>query len=273
LSAREGFEIRDRAELERWLRRDARAHVYALADLDDVFWSDTRWFASRSGLELDAVCLLLEKLALPILYAVSPAGDTAMRRLLGWLRPTLPDRVFATLGVGLSAELAGEFEVESHGQFLKMALDGAGRLGVPEPAGLERLGVAHLDELRAFYAHDAYLPEERHGRFFEPYMLEIGPWFGIREAGRLVSVAGVHVVSARTSVAALGGIATRPDRRGRGLARAVTAVLCRALRDEVELVGLNVAAGNESAIRCYASLGFREVCRYEEMELARRAKR
>ena len=104
-------------------------------------------------------------------------------------------------------------------------------------------------------------------------MLELGPWFGIREAGRLVSVAGVHVVSARTSVAGVGGIATRPDRRGRGLARAVTAALCRALREQVELVGLNVAAANASAIRCYRTLGFREVCRYEEMELERRPTR
>jgi predicted GNAT family acetyltransferase len=150
-----------------------------------------------------------------------------------------------------------------------MALDDATHLALPEPAGLERLHPEHFDELRAFYAHDAYRPEERHGRFFESYMLELGPWFGIREAGRLVSVAGVHVVSARTSVAGVGGIATRPDRRGRGLARAVTARLCRELRERVELVGLNVAVANHAAIRCYESLGFRAVSRYEEMELER----
>jgi GNAT superfamily N-acetyltransferase len=261
--------IRDRRQIERWLRRDAPAHVYALADLDDVFWPETRWFAGRSEGKLEAVCLLLDKLSPPILYAVSPAGDAAMRRLLGWLRPSLPERLFATLGVGLEAELRPEFEVASHGEFWKMALDGEARLALPEPAGLARLGLEHFDELRAFYAHDAYLPDERHGRFFESYMLELGPWFGIREAGRLVSVAGVHVVSVRTSVAGVGGIATRPDRRGRGLARAVTSRLCQALCEQVELVGLNVAVTNAAAIRCYESLGFRAVCRYEEMDLLR----
>ena len=94
------FEIRDREAIERWLRRDAAAHVYALADLDDVFWPDTRWFAGRNERELAAVCLVLEKLSLPILYAVSPAADAAMRVLLDWLRPSLPERSFATLGVG-----------------------------------------------------------------------------------------------------------------------------------------------------------------------------
>ena len=263
--------IRDRGQIERWLRRDAPTHVYALADLDDVFWSETRWFAADQDGDLDAVCLLLDKLSPPILYAVSPPGDAAMRVLLGWLEPALPDRLFATLGVGLEARLRPEFEAASHGAFLKMALDATARIAMPPPPGLERLGLEHFDELRAFYAHDAYLPEERHGRFFESWMLELGPWFGIREAGRLVSVAGVHVVSTRTSVAGVGGIATRPDRRGRGLARAVTSKLCQELRRSVELVGLNVAVTNAPAIRCYESLGFRAVSSYEEMDLTRRS--
>jgi len=261
--------ISDRERIERWLRRDAATHVYALADLDDAFWPETRWFAGHRDGDLDAVCLLLDKLAPPILYAVSPPDDEAMRRLLRWLRPSLPDRLFATLGLGLEGELRPEFEVDSHGEFFKMTLDGPARPAPPALPDIERLGRDHFDELRAFYAHDAYLPEELHGRFFERYMLELGPWFGIREAGRLVSVAGVHVVSARTSVAGVGGIATRPDRRGRGLARAVTSRLCQELRRLVELVGLNVAVTNTAAVRCYESLGFRVVSRYEEMALAR----
>lgn len=264
-------EVRDRAEIERWLRRAAASHVYALADLDDVFWPDTRWFALRGDDgQIAALCLLLDKLALPILYAVAPPGDSATRALLEWLRPSLPDRVFATPGVGLADALAPAFAIHSHGEWQKMSLESPSRLAAGEPAGIERLGRAHFDELRGFYGHDAYLPEERGGRFFESYMLEIGPWFGVREAGRLVSVAGVHVLSARTSVAGVGNIATRPDRRGRGLARAVTVRLCRELEKQVDLVALNVAIANTPAIRCYESIGFRAVCRYEEMELSRR---
>ena len=94
-----GFEIRDRDEIERWLRRDERAHVYALADLDDVFWSDTRWFACAAARELAAVCLLLEKLALPILYAISPpARRRRCARCSTGCARRLPERVFATLG-------------------------------------------------------------------------------------------------------------------------------------------------------------------------------
>jgi hypothetical protein len=207
-------EVRDRVEIERWLRREAASHVYALADLDDVFWPETRWFALRSDGQIAALCLLLDKLALPILYAVAPPGDPATRALLEWLRPSLPDRVFATPAVGIADALAPAFEIHSHGEWQKMALASTARLAVPEPAEIERLGTARFDELRAFYAHDAYLPEERGGRFFERYMLEIGPWFGVREAGRLVSVAGVRVLSRARASRAWAG--SPRDRTGAG---------------------------------------------------------
>ena len=116
-------ESRDREALERHLRRDAAAHVYALADLDDVFWPDTRWFTRRRGEEIEAVCFLLEKLSLPILYAIAVPGDPAMRALLAWLCPRLPERVFATPGLGLREVFERDFAIRPHGEHLKMALD------------------------------------------------------------------------------------------------------------------------------------------------------
>ena len=86
-----------------------------------------------------------------------------------------------------------------------------------------------------------------------------------------MSSPGVHVFSRRYGVAALGNVATVPERRGRGLARAVCARLCRELAPRVPLVGLNVAVANAPARRCYRALGFREVLRYEEAVLTRRA--
>ncbi len=84
--------IRERKRIEHFLRREARAHVYAIADLDDVFWGDTRWFAAFDGHDVEAICLLLDGLALPILYAVCPDGDAATRDLLLAFRPRLPTR-------------------------------------------------------------------------------------------------------------------------------------------------------------------------------------
>jgi ribosomal protein S18 acetylase RimI-like enzyme len=68
-------------------------------------------------------------------------------------------------------------------------------------------------------------------------------------------------------VAALGNIVTHPACRGQGLARAATAGLCRSLRESVDHIGLNVAADNVAAIRCYERLGFATIGHYGEFNL------
>jgi predicted GNAT family acetyltransferase len=102
-------------------------------------------------------------------------------------------------------------------------------------------------------------------------MLETGCYFGVRRAGALVSVAGVHVFSGQYRVAALGNITTHPDFRGQGLATLTTARLCQELlRAGIECVGLNVKADNRSAIACYERLGFARVADYGEYTLEQR---
>src|SRR5262249_12702084 len=138
------------------------------------------------------------------------------------------------------------WQVRQRAEYQKMWLPERALTPVAEPVGVTALGPGDVPELRAFFAGPAYRDDERGGRFFEPYMLELFPWVGLREAGELVSVAGLHVLSRRYGVAALGNIATRPDRRGRGLARALTARLTRSLLAEIPLVGLNVAVSNQA---------------------------
>ena len=65
--------------------------------------------------------------------------------------------------------------------------------------------------------------------FFEPYQLESGLYYGVWEDGELVSAAGVHVVSERFNIVALGNIVTHPDYRGRGLAVACTSAILEKL--------------------------------------------
>jgi predicted GNAT family acetyltransferase len=79
-----------------------------------------------------------------------------------------------------------------------------------------------------------------------------------------LSVAGVHVYSEPYRVAALGNVATHTAHRGQGLATTAVAALCRNLLGTVDHVGLNVAADNTAAIRCYQRLGFRIIATYEE---------
>ena len=257
-------ETREREQLEAFLRRDPGAQVYALADLDEFFWPETTWFRATQDGELRAFCLLLEKLALPIVYAVCPEDHAPTGALLEWLAPRLPRRFFMNLGPGLERALPPDWALDSHGEHCKLLLSDPARAESPDDVGVVPLGLADRAELEAFYRDEAYTAEERTGRFLTSYMMQRWPFFGIREGERLVCAGGTHVFSARYRVAALGNIATRPDRRGRGLARAVTARLCRELLPRVDHLGLNVGAENHAALRCYQQLGFTVACRYQE---------
>lgn len=263
--------LSDRGAIEKFLRRTAGAHVYALADLDDAFWPDTRWFASHDPAgEIDALCLVLEKLALPILYGVAPPGDRATLALARALAPQLPSPCFVNLPLGYESVFADTHAIAPFGEYLKMRLEDPPSLSRFEVPGIESLGPEHAAEIERFYAERAFGDGESRG-FYERYMLELFPWFGVREQGDLVCVAGVHVFSERYGVAALGNVATTPARRGRGLARAVCARLARELSARVPLVGLNVSAANRAALRCYDALGFRPVQSYAEAVLTRRS--
>ena len=126
------------------------------------------------------------------------------------------------------------------------------------------LGPDDLDEVLAFYAR-AYP-----GTWFEPRMLETRRYVGIRDAGGLACVAGVHVWSPEWRVAALGNVATLPEARGRGLATAACAHLCRVLLDDgIDTISLNVRADNAAAIAAYERLGFAQAADYVEVPLSR----
>ena len=219
------------------------------------------WYVTLDGGEINAACGVICATDTPFLYAVCSEGDTAMRRLLKEVLPELPDRIIADVGLGLLDVFCGPFRATPCGEFLKMRLVDV--RAVPAPSQqVERLGPSDLDELTAFYQGDAYTKDEVEGRCFAPYMLEWGPYCGIRREHRLVAAGGVHVCSRRFGVAALANIATRPDSRRQGLATTITCAICRALPREAIVVGLNVHAENHAAIRCYENVGFGEVRRF-----------
>jgi ribosomal protein S18 acetylase RimI-like enzyme len=260
--------VRDRERLERFLRHDTGLHLYSLADLDDAFWPRTTWYAALDGDEIAALCMVFTGLAPSVLIALANDVDDTMRGLLREIAPELPDLVYAHLSPGLVPTAEVCFEVEPHGLHQKMLLGGPSALDGVDTSGVVPLRVTDLDELRAFYA--PMRGDGADGEYaLEPYMLETRHYFGLRDATGLSSAGGVHVMSAQYGVAAIGNVATRPDARGRGLARRVTAQICRSLMGSMRDVGLNVQKSNLAAVRCYEGLGFRRVADYVEATLRR----
>jgi predicted GNAT family acetyltransferase len=142
----------------------------------------------------------------------------------------------------------------------KLGLGDPARLVEHDTADVELLGPSDLDEIERFYA-SAYP-----GTWFHARMLETGRYVGIRHAGSLACVAGVHVWSPAWGVATLGNVATLPEVRGLGLATAACARLCLILlADGIHVVSLNVRADNCAALRAYAKLGFAHAADYVEV--------
>ncbi len=141
---------------------------------------------------------------------------------------------------------------------LQMALTIRSHLDRVDTSAVQQLGISDAKDLQELYSMS--YP----GNWFESRMLKTGYYYGVRQGGTLVSVAGVHLYSQQYRVAALGNITTHPQFRGQGLAAAACTKLCQALLPTVDHIGLNVKADNKGAISCYAKLGFEPVATYEE---------
>jgi RimJ/RimL family protein N-acetyltransferase len=253
-------DLHDREEIASTLLRDPILNIYGIGDLDDRFFPFTTWFGRRSRERIEEIAFVYSHTDLPVLIALTRGPVDGMLALLAGITPRLPRRIYAHTSPGVITALLPAYRAASRGEHLRMSLDEPRLLRDIEDRGAVPLGPDDLTDAVRLYA--ASYPEN----WFDPWMITTGCYYGIRESGSLVAVAGVHVVSARRGVAALGNIATHPDRRGRGLAKAATAALARHLIDDLGIarIGLNVKAGNAPAIACYAKLGFRQAATYEE---------
>lgn len=251
--------LTDKKRIEDFLRRDPFLYIHALGDLDDYFWPHTTWHALLDGGEIKAVIVVYTGLSQPVIIALS--DDAGVPFLVQLIRSTLPDmpaRCAALVNPAAVDALETRFQIRSHGLHFAMGLTETPRLDAIDSSNVVPLSKSDLDGLMRLYA------ESYPGSYFEPSMLEVGPFYGLRRDGVLVSAAGVLVYSKAYKVAALGNIATHPAHRGRGFAKTVVAELCRGLLGTVDHIALGVRSDNVPAIRCYEALGFETVGFYEQ---------
>lgn len=253
----------NKRELEEFFLKRPEAHIYALADLEEPFWSHVDAFVAEEKGRVVAAAFLFDMLKAPILYCIAEPEDQAAFRLLKAIASKVPSSCFGHLGLGLADAIGRKYD--SLGTINKMQL--VQPTAPEEERGIvtELLSSEHVEELAAFYETSAYREGDKGGGFFEPFMLEIGPYFGVRDGDELVAAGGVHVRSPRYKAAALGNVAVAPACRGRGLGTAITWSICDFLSREIETIGLNVHTRNPSARSCYENLGFQRVLQYEEV--------
>ena len=84
--------------------------------------------------------------------------------------------------------------------------------------------------------------------------IELGDYYGVREDGRLIAMAGERMrLEGYTEISA---VCTHPTCRGRGLGSALSSIVAEGIQDRGEIPFLLVAEDNHVAIRLYERLGF-----------------
>jgi len=248
------FAIRARLEGDRpW-------SAFALADLEPPYSVHASWFVPDDSRH--AIALLYRAFGTPIVLCVGQSEEWSV--VLREIDASLGDTrdVYAVVRPEVLPVIRGHYHAIEERPMIRMLLDQRLFRPVPSDAG-QRLGRSDLNAIQALYGDEP-------PAFFLPAMLEDGLYYGIREEGRLVTIAGTHVVARDVSVAALGNIYTRPDRRGNGLATAVTSAVARDLvRMDVATVVLNVREDNHPAVHVYERLGFARYCNYFEVVATR----
>ncbi|RKE38262.1 FR47-like protein [Paraburkholderia sp. BL23I1N1] len=84
---------------------------------------------------------------------------------------------------------------------------------------------------------------------------ELGHFFGIREGGQLVAMAGERMTAGK--YVEISAVCTHPEWRGRGLGRLLMDHLSATIQERDRVPFLHVFTNNLSAVRLYRELGFR----------------
>ena len=250
--------LHDKAVIEAFVRQQPYVHLFELGDLDDFFWSQTQWYGWFEGEILRQLAVLYNAPSgLPTLLANAVEPQELMLDLLEAMRPLLPRTFYTHCDPNAIDILSEHYDIEVHGLHWKMALKNHSPIMQVETGTVVQLTRDDVDAIEGLY--QAVFP----GRNFDRRMVQTGGFFGIREGGVLLSVAGLHVYSPSYGVAVLGNVATHPLYRAQGFATQVCAALLQALHYKgIDYIGLTVHAGNRAAVKLYSNLGLSKVAEF-----------
>ena len=213
-----------------------------------------QFFGQFEGQRLTAVLAYLQGMSFPAFsfYCMNP-GDVSLPELIAFTREAVQLETNASCGTILSSSDLQLFQ--SHGfitgtpkRFLTMKHVDESKL--PEANRAEIVKEAEFAEVIDFFRKSEM-------QYFTRNELEHSPFLGIKEGGEFIAAGGFHFYNPQ--LVDLGNIVTRPDYRGKGLAKLLTRQLTYLGKQMSTDVYLDVFADNLPAVHVYESLGYQTV--------------
>lgn len=249
--------VRDKDELRSMLEPQRAYAAYAIGQLQPYLFQRSAWWLSR-GVGGQALLLHSSGGLGNALFAQGTvdALEAALR-----LHPG-PRYTFLTCELHHLETVRRHFELPDHNPVLRMLVT---RETFCDATGAtQRLSGRDVRDINRLYRSDGT------PAFYTAENIDDAIYHGVVERGRLVAVAGTHVISYPDSIAVAGNVFVHPRYRGRGLSRLVTGAVTRDLLQGCREVVLSVDPGNMPAVRSYEGLGYREVGRLIEGAATRR---
>ena len=248
---------RDVEELRRVLTPHRAYAAYALGQLQPRLFARSAWWLARGSA---GQALLLHShgglgSALFLLGSVD-AAEALLR-----LHPG-PRHTFLTCQPHHLESVRRHFRLSDHSSLLRLLVDRT--TFKHEDGAVRRLSGADVHQINRLYRSDGT------AAFYTEQNIDDAVYYGVDDGGRIVAVAGTHVVSPGDLIAVAGNVFVHPMYRGRGLGALVTSAVTSELLASCRDVVLTVDPRNVPAVRAYRKLGYREVGRIVEAAAVRR---
>lgn len=250
--------LSDREQIRAILRPRVEYTAYAVGQLEPGLFERTKWYRAvgdtGTGLVLHSRGGLGE--------ATFVMGDTDAVAAILSIHPG-PAHTYATCQPQHMEALRRVYRLANQQPMIRMGVTPErfrAATGIPTVA----LGGVDIRRINSLYG------TEGGPSYYVPEHIEAGLYRGVVVDGRLVAVAGTHVVSRHEGVAVVGNVFTHPAYRGHGFATAATSAVTAALLEFCDHVVLTVDPKNTPAVRAYERLGYGDVCELVEASAARR---
>ena len=249
--------VRDRSDLRELLAPQRAYAAYALGQLQPYLFARSEWFLSRGA---GGEALLAHSHG-GLGNALFTLGAVDALEALLQLHPG-PRHTFLTCQVHQLDTLLRHFSLSERQSMARLQVDRETFHAIEGPVAL--LGGRNVHEINRLYRTDGT------PAFYTAANIEDAVYYGTYEDGRLVAVAGTHVVAEADGIAVIGNVFTHPAYRNQGRATLVTSAVTRELLGTCRQVVLSVDPRNRPAVRAYDRLGYREVGRLIEGAAVRR---